>query len=113
MPPRIPRPCKQSGCNGLTIDRSGCCDKHKHSGWEDHQVGRSAAQRGYGSAWRKLRKLIINRDKGLCQEHQRRGQAVVGNDVDHIKAKSQGGTDAPSNLELLCTACHRSKTAYE
>lgn len=31
-------------------------------------------------------------------------------DVDHIIPKSQGGTDARENLQLLCPTCHRRKT---
>ncbi len=31
-------------------------------------------------------------------------------EVDHIKPISQGGTDQPSNLQLLCPACNRKKS---
>ena len=30
-------------------------------------------------------------------------------DVDHIKPKNKGGTDAKSNLQALCVHCNRSK----
>ncbi|WP_196245106.1 HNH endonuclease, partial [Xenorhabdus bovienii] len=33
--------------------------------------------------------------------------------VDHIKPKAHGGTDALTNLILLCWSCHRAKTATE
>ncbi|WP_139238733.1 HNH endonuclease, partial [Yersinia ruckeri] len=32
---------------------------------------------------------------------------------DHIIPKAHGGTDDPSNLELLCWPHHRKKTAIE
>lgn len=31
-------------------------------------------------------------------------------EVDHIKPRSQHGTDNPSNLQLLCRACNRKKS---
>ena len=30
-------------------------------------------------------------------------------DVDHMLPRSRGGTDAPDNLQLLCSGCNRSK----
>ena len=32
-------------------------------------------------------------------------------DVDHILPRSRGGTDHPTNLQLLCSGCNRSKGA--
>jgi HNH endonuclease. len=37
----------------------------------------------------------------------------VAKHVDHIIPKSQGGTDDDGNLQSLCAACHRAKTARE
>lgn len=34
-------------------------------------------------------------------------------DVDHIIPLSKGGRDHPSNLNLLCLCCHRSKSTME
>ena len=76
--------------------------------------------RGYGTAWTKLRLRILKRDMYLCQQCQRDGRvtplAVVPYDhaVDHIVPKAQGGTDDPSNLESLCQEpCHREKSERE
>ncbi|WP_458085845.1 HNH endonuclease [Streptomyces malaysiensis] len=33
--------------------------------------------------------------------------------IDHVIPLSQGGTDTPENLQLLCWACHRTKTVSE
>ncbi|HCL5939948.1 TPA: HNH endonuclease [Citrobacter freundii] len=33
--------------------------------------------------------------------------------VDHIKPKAHGGTDDLSNLESICSGCHKAKTARE
>ena len=74
--------------------------------------------RGYGSAWTKLREVIIARDFGLCQQCKREGRLNPyrkgqGFAVDHIIAKAAGGTDEPGNLELKCGPCHLAKTERE
>ena len=69
--------------------------------------------RGYGTAWEKLRKRILIRDKYLCQQCKREGRVKVGNQVDHIKPKARGGTDDEANLEVLCRDCHDEKTLKE
>ncbi len=68
---------------------------------------------GYGSQWDKLKTRVKQRDNLLCQHCLRQGLVVTGITVDHIQPKAHGGTDALSNLQLLCEACHRQKTATE
>ena len=57
--------------------------------------------------WRKIRERIIARDVvcQLCGQDQ--GQMHI----DHITAKSKGGTDMDSNLRLLCQSCNLRKGA--
>ena len=54
----------------------------------------SAHARGYGSKWRELRSLVINRDPvcRLCRDQ-------LTQEVDHIKRKAYGGTDDLNNLQ--------------
>ncbi|WP_299011173.1 HNH endonuclease [uncultured Shewanella sp.] len=111
MPPRTKKPCAAAGCGTATTNRY--CDKHKGTSWENYHAGRSKAQRGYGKEWQKLRAVILQRDKHLCQHCRRNGIATTATDVDHIVAKAHGGTDNPSNLEALCRPCHKAKTAQE
>ncbi|BDM64550.1 HNH endonuclease [Shewanella sp. NFH-SH190041] len=111
MPPRTPKPCAYRGCKRVTTERY--CDEHKSCGWEAHQQGKSASERGYGWSWQKLRMQVLKRDKFLCCECRRKGKAVPANDVDHIVAKAHGGSDSMDNLESLCRKCHRAKTALE
>lgn len=113
MPSAIPRACRKRGCSGTTTDRSGYCEAHRNEGWQQHQRGLSRHQRGYGSKWVRLRPLVLSRDKHLCQECLRNGRHTPAATVDHIRAKANGGTDDLSNLESLCTACHKAKTARE
>lgn len=113
MPKAIPRACRKHGCAATTTDRSGYCEAHRNTGWEQHQQGKSRHQRGYGSKWDVIRARILGRDKHLCQQCLRNGRAVPATTVDHIKPKSNGGTDDDSNLQGLCWPCHRKKTATE
>ena len=63
-----------------------------------------------GHQWQKIRLRILARDCGLCQECRRKGHVTQGAEVDHIVPQAKGGTDDESNLQLLCVACHESKT---
>lgn len=73
----------------------------------------SRHKRGYGNAWDKLRKQILERDCGLCQVCATAGRVSIANAVDHIKPKTKGGTDAESNLQSICEPCHDIKTAAD
>lgn len=73
----------------------------------------SRHERGYGSAWVKLRRNILDRDMHLCQPCLAKGRPTPAPMVDHIVAKADGGTDDPSNLRAICSACHAAKTTAE
>lgn len=80
--------------------------------WHHDTASRHA--RGYGHKWEKTRLIIIARDMGLCQPCKRRdGRPTPFTAVDHIKPKTQGGTDDHDNLECICDDCHNAKTAQE
>lgn len=66
----------------------------------------SASRRGYGTDWQRLRRTIPPRDCpcGATWHPQFH--------LDHIKAKSKGGSDDPSNLRWVCASCHSSKTTH-
>ncbi|WP_299948316.1 HNH endonuclease [uncultured Microbulbifer sp.] len=108
MPARAKRYCAR--CRRV---HAGKCPQAQNR-WESWQRQKgSDTRRGYGAPWRKLRQPVIRRDKGLCQLCLLKGLAVAGTHVDHIKPKSQGGTDDMDNLQLLCKPCHLTKTAQE
>ncbi|MDY0748517.1 HNH endonuclease [Paucibacter sp. R3-3] len=87
--------------------------KVKPGSFADSRRG-SRHERGYGTAWDKLRRQILRRDAGLCQPCLRNGVTTPScRTVDHVLAKAAGGTDEPSNLQTICTDCHASKTAAE
>ena len=107
-------------CRKLTRNKNGYCDecfeivKKQQSRWKEYQAKAGTAEaRWYGTFWRKLRKRIMERDNGLCQECLRHGIYTPATDVDHIIPKAAGGTDSPNNLQCLCKKCHRIKTSKE
>ncbi|WII94441.1 HNH endonuclease [Moraxella haemolytica] len=91
------------------------CDEHAHQryGWHKSQKGRTASERGYGQAWRKLRKQVMQQDGYICQVCQHSGRYTPATEVDHIVSKAQGGTDDLTNLQAVCHACHQIKTKAE
>jgi hypothetical protein len=112
MPISPPKPCSQPGCGALVHDGTGRCALHpKASGYNKIKLSRH--QRGYGYAWEKLRAIVLRRDGGLCVPCKSVGVFKVGNSVDHIIPKSQGGDDSLENLQTICKACHTVKTAFE
>ena len=80
-------------------------------GWKHDR--RSRHERGYDSRWVRLRKLVIARDKGLCQACLRQGYVSEGTECDHILPRAKGGEDELSNLQMLCKDCHKAKTARD
>lgn len=66
---------------------------------------------GTTSTWRRLRLLVLGRDGYRCQVPQRNGQPCPrpATQVDHIVAKSLGGTDELTNLRAACAPCNASR----
>ena len=85
--------------------------------WQGNRGSRH--ERGYGSRWTKLRMRILKRDMYLCQPCMREDRVTplavnpYDHAVDHILAKSFGGSEDPSNLEATCKTCHDAKSVEE
>jgi hypothetical protein len=65
------------------------------------------------SAWRMIRKGVIERDGGRCRLCGKDLSKVPSwlTEVHHVRPRSEGGTDRPSNLITLCVMCHKRITA--
>jgi len=75
--------------------------------WRDDK--RTAAQRGYGSRWRKARETYLRRNP-LCVYCQKEGRIEVATVVDH-KIPHKGDQKLfwdRDNWQPLCKACHDS-----
>lgn len=66
----------------------------------------NASSRGYGPDWRLLRQRVPRTPCVKCD-----ARWETSHHLDHIKARRQGGSDDPSNLQWLCQQCHGRKTA--
>ena len=84
----------------------------RRKGW-DHG-GKSRHERGYGSAWVRLRNAFMAEHPVCADPFGRHPDRVVpAEECDHIVPKAFGGTDDWENLQALCCECHRHKTARE
>jgi 5-methylcytosine-specific restriction protein A len=112
MPTQAARPCNKQGCNGLV--RDGTCsicgsqrrDKDKH--YDSHRG--TAAQRGYGGTWAKLRRMQLAAQP-LCEECTRLGRTRLASEVHHKHKRRDGGSDSFENFQSLCKSCHSRITA--
>jgi 5-methylcytosine-specific restriction enzyme A len=98
----LPTPCIVPGCGRVTRVGSRC-DRHGRDGF----VG-LRGQPGYGSAWRRVRATVLERDGYRCQVCGR-----PATDVDHIVRRRAGGTDDSANLRSLCSSCHHTRTSSD
>ena len=114
MPKLPPKPCTTPRCPKMAVKRGKCEDHQPKDGWTKWSKEQGTTkQRGYGKRWERIRRVVLRRDKHLCQECLRNGIFKAGNQCDHIKPKSEGGTDELDNLQILCENCHKQKTLLE
>jgi 5-methylcytosine-specific restriction protein A len=100
MPDRAARACPRPRCPKVQP-----CPTHHKRPWA-HSTSRH--ERGYGSAWDRLRLAILERDAYHCGYCGSYAQTV-----DHRIPKAQGGTDDEDNLVAACTHCQGSKAGHE
>lgn len=66
-----------------------------------------------GRPWRRIRNEILRRDGFVCMPCKAQGRTKLATEVDHIVPMFEGGTDAKTNLQAICTDCHKAKTQAE
>ena len=77
---------------------------------------RSRQEKGLGSAWQRLRLLILERDCWICQCPRCLGGKLrlrSAGEVDHIVPRGKGGGDEWTNLRSVNVECHRRITAEQ
>ena len=101
------KPCNKIGCRQLTRDKY--CDQHQELTNSYDKSRGTAAQRGYGTRWRKARAYYLSKFP-ICDRCN--GVASV---VDHITPHKgdYGLFWDKENWQPLCTPCHNRKTSTE
>ena len=96
------RPCSQPGCPELVAAGLTRCPAHT-------PARPTAAQRGYDSAWQRLRLRYLS-NHYVCMIDECYDRAT---EVDHIRPLSHGGANAEDNYQALCSTHHKRKTAIQ
>jgi 5-methylcytosine-specific restriction protein A len=102
-------------CDELAT-HAGRCEVH-HAAYSgrrsvrSHAVRRAAIARGNNAAatLRRAVRAAGGAECGWCRGFYR--PSIV--DIDHVLPLSQGGEDVESNVQPLCKACHKAKTAVD
>lgn len=104
-------PCREPRCPAIAVARGYCAE---HAGPAEsarrrrHDARRgSAAQRGYGARWRRVRALVLAREP-RCRDCKADGRVTLANEVHHIDGNNRNNTLA--NLMPLCKSCHSRRT---
>ena len=102
------RQCSIPHCRNLV--EKGRCLIHQH---DPSSVRGTTSQRGYDSAWEKLRSAKLSTDP-FCQI-QTHCQGMLAVEVDHrVKIRNRPELRLEwDNLQSTCIPCHRAKTARE
>ncbi|WP_280695884.1 MULTISPECIES: HNH endonuclease [unclassified Kitasatospora] len=78
----------------------------------DRQRG-SATKRGYGSAWQRLSRAVLEGHRSIygewCPGYRVPAHSSSDLTVDHVIPKALGGTDTRENTQVLCRACNGRK----
>ena len=93
--------CARPGCG--TLCPGSYCDEHQAE-WEAEQRRRrgSAAQRGYGSQWRRIRERILGRDP-ICRACGRALSVLVDHKVPRWLWRHHDDPEAPPPDERAIT----------
>ena len=104
MPYRPLGPCSFRGCPARATE-GGRCAIHQRPIVQRPDNRPSAAMRGYGAEWRRVRAAQLARQPhcAIC--------GAPGHHVDHVVPLSRGGNNDEGNLQTLCHRHHSSKTA--
>lgn len=100
MPAAARKTCRKPGCPALHSNRSGLCDKHDAESQAAYEASRgSAASRGYGDGWRKIRKIKLTANP-MCEKCKVKVAVLV-----HHKDQNSAN-NSQENLLSLCQPCH-------
>lgn len=106
-PRQLPRPCSHPGCPALVTEGSRCPEHKKDQRRWENQNRKTFRERGYSTAWDRLKEIKKRRDP-LCELCLKEGGRVVPVEiVHHIIPVEEGGPMLDmDNLMSVCRSCH-------
>lgn len=105
MPRRPKRPCSHPFCPNLTDGIY--CETHKREVDRFYNKTRRPENTGkrYGRSWKRVRDAYV-KEHPYCEWCFEQGVMRPVDEVHHIIATRDGGTDDTHNLVSLCRSCH-------
>jgi 5-methylcytosine-specific restriction protein A len=119
MPSKV---CNQLGCNTLVSMSERYCTEHKrnvatvkHQTYDKFSRNKEHAKFYNSKEWRETRKIVLERNGGLCVRCAQLDMITNADVVDHIVpiTKDHSKRLELSNLQPLCHPCHNRKTAED
>ena len=105
---RAARVCPTIGCSNLVTGADRYCAECTRKLQRSTDARRpSAAKRGYGAAWQRIRAEHLIMEPMCCE------CGSMASEVDHIISLRDGGTNDHANLRSLCKPCHSRHTASQ
>ena len=113
------KPCKHYGCPNLT--RETYCEQHKYKAKQDNaerqkyydenvrwKRDRKYAEFYKSKEWERVRRAVLARDNGLCQECLKNKRITLADAVHHIVEVKEDWSKRfqLDNLISVCTSCH-------
>jgi hypothetical protein len=113
--PFQPRPLRVLTDNELYVKWNSQAEEWERTGRDQRRTGRTTDQRVRNPL---VRKAVLKRSKGCCENPRCRQREPVGYtddgdpilEVDHVVEHAKGGRDHGSNAIALCPNCHALKT---
>jgi 5-methylcytosine-specific restriction enzyme A len=111
---RMSRACRWPGCPELIKEGRYCPSHQKQAEAEYDRRRGSSSERGYDENWQRLRKMFLF-ENPICADpfHTHAPGFVSSEEVHHVRALRDGGTNSWGNLQALCHSCHSRVTAKE
>lgn len=105
MPHKPKKPCAFPGCPNLTDETY--CEKHKSQAANSYNKYQRSPDHNkkYGREWKRIRARYVKAHP-LCERCLAEGRLTPVEEVHHILPVNRGGSNAESNLMILCRSCH-------
>lgn len=108
------RVCRSPDC-GEIAPQGGLCPSCRRAEWREVDRRRpSAAERGYGERWRRIRAAFL-REQPICVDCGGRAHVADHDPISRVELVRQGDPDPDAfhHLRPRCASCHNRRTARD